>query len=112
MRILVHGGGSPLAIREARRFRCSVCDTTAKPKPVRPSAMPKDYAPLSIVGMDVKTLPSWEKNAKGERVHVKVLSILCLGSRYHVAIVMPDESATSWRLKPSTRAARAMRSAS
>ena len=95
--MLRHGGGSPLAIREARNFRCSVCEETAPPKTRRPISEPRDYQPLAIVGADVKTLPSWEKGPRGEPLHVNVLNLVCLGPRYQQAIIMPDESASSWR---------------
>ena len=57
LRILIHGQASPLAIKECRRFSCKACDENKKPPLPRDVALPRDYSPLTKVGMDVKWLP-------------------------------------------------------
>ena len=54
LRVLQHGGASPLALEEARRLRCGQCEESAWPKPPREAKLPRDYSPLSKIAMDVK----------------------------------------------------------
>lgn len=79
--ILVHGGASPLALKEARESKCSVCEEHTRATPARNAQVPKDYPPLSRVSMDLKWLPGWKK---GQRL--RCLNIICMGSKCQVFV--------------------------
>ena len=53
LRVLTHSGASPLALRTARKFECDVLAEHAPPQPAKRVTLPRDYAPLSRVAMDV-----------------------------------------------------------
>ena len=88
VRILIHGGASVLAIREARNLKCAVCDEKKTPDP----GLPRDLVPVSIVRLDFKEVPGWQE---GQRV--KVLNMLCLGSRFQMAVRVPNEGTEALR---------------
>ena len=92
LRVLVHGGASPLALREARLFVCPACDEQKVPQPARLVSLPRDYSPLSEVALDVKWLPGLR--GKPRR---KVLSILDMASKFHVAAPFGENEAETHR---------------
>ena len=61
----MHGQASAGAIKECRKFTCQACDENQEPKLPRDVALPRDYSPLTKVGMDVKWLPGWKP---GQRI--------------------------------------------
>ena len=44
------------AVVEARKILCEVCDANKVPRPSKEASLPRDYAPLSRVALDVKIL--------------------------------------------------------
>ncbi len=82
------GGATEGAITYAKHWRCPICLLSAAPKSQRP-AMTRQQAVYDFndtVAADLLTVHDMDGKA------YEVLSLVCWGSRYHVAVLLKGKS--------------------
>ena len=90
LRILKMGGASTIIQKLAQQFECSQCKESARPKPWRRAAPPRELTFNQVVGVDTVTLKHFEQK-------VKCLNMICWGTRYQLIIPLKGTTAQDIR---------------
>ena len=81
LRVLRNSGASEAAIQRARKFQCSACLATGRPKDALPANPPAGEEFNQRVGLDVKYLDGWKPNHK-----IPCVNIVDYGSSFQQII--------------------------
>lgn len=90
LRILRLGGASSAVLGLAKLYECSQCKESARPKPWRRAAPPRELSFNQVVGVDTLTV-------KHHEVSVRCLNIICWGTRYQMIVPLPGDKASDAR---------------
>ena len=94
LKILRAGKASKAVCQIAKEFRCATCEESARPKPWRRAAPPRDIPFNEVVGVDLLTVKHGEFS-------VQCLNIIDWGTRYQM--VLPLSGATSHDVRTAYR---------
>ena len=75
----VAGAPEHLCKYAKEHFRCPTCAANRAPKSVRPSMIPRAYAPNTVVGVDLLQLSNWNSTEQ-----FWMLNMLCLGTSFQM----------------------------
>ena len=90
LRILRLGGSSSAVLGLAKMYECSQCKESARPKPWRRAAPPRELSLNQVVGVDTVTI-------KHHEVNIRCLNIICWGTRYQMIVPLAGEKASDAR---------------
>ena len=82
LKTLRAGNASRLVCTLAREFECGTCQESARPKPWRLAAPPRELSFNEVIGVDTFTLKCGEHN-------VDCLNVISWGSRYQMIVPLP-----------------------
>lgn len=86
VRMLRLGGAAQESIEYAREWKCAICIQAQVPGHPRPAKVCEVHDCNDTVALDILEIEDSEGNK------FAILSMVCWGSRYHVAVIMPDKS--------------------
>ena len=90
VRILKAGKATQAVCTLAKEFSCSICAESARPKPWRRAAPPRELSFNELVGIDLITLKVGEHS-------IQCMNAICWGTRYQMIVPLEDGTSNSMR---------------